>query len=77
MNEMKLRNPYQITPKRWRENDMRFAGGHYYRVIFGHMMTRRKFRRATEAEAYGARVHARWCRLYDAAIAAAVVTEQG
>jgi hypothetical protein len=60
-------NPHQIEPKYKRVNNPRFAGGHYYMPLVGHF-TRRSFRRASEAETYAKRVHARWCRLYDAAV---------
>lgn len=77
MNEMKLLNPYKITPVRERVDRPHFAGGKRYYMRFGPLVTSRNFRTATEAEAYGARVLVRWYRLYDAAIAAAVMTEQG
>lgn len=67
-----MTNPHLITPRYLRVNDVRFAGGHFYRPLVGHL-TRRVFRRASEAERYAMNVHARWCRLYDAAVLAMVV----
>lgn len=62
-------NPHLVEPKYKRQNCPQFAGGHHYFPLVWHF-TRRNFRRASEAEAYAKRAQARWCRLYDAAIAA-------
>jgi hypothetical protein len=60
-------NPHLITPKYKRVNSFQFAGGHKYFPLLNHF-TRRSFRRASEAKEYAERVHARWCRLYLAAV---------
>jgi hypothetical protein len=62
-----MTNPHLIQPKYKRVNSYQFAGGHKYFPLLNHF-TRRTFRRATEAKEYAERVHARWCRLYDAAV---------
>jgi hypothetical protein len=66
-------NPNLLEPKYKRVNSYQFAGGHKYFPLVHHF-TRRNFRRATEAEIYAKRVHARWCRLYAAAVLVAAET---
>ncbi len=67
----KMLNPHMFEPKFRKWADPRFAGGKMYFPIISRM-TRISFKRASEAERYAARVHARWCRLYDAAVLAMV-----
>ena len=74
----KLINPRNLMPKykKWQPSPWM---NKTYLCLFtdnslGHIFeARRKFRRATEAEEYGRRLHARWVRLYDAAVMALAV----
>ena len=72
INLLNLINPHLIKPVRQRIDNPHFSGGKRYYILFFPLVTLRSFRTATEADAYGARVHARWCRLYDAAIASQI-----
>lgn len=72
MIELKKINPYEVKPVRQRIDNPHFAGGKRYYLRFDRLVTSRNFRTATEAESYGVRVHARWCRLYDAWIASQI-----
>ena len=65
-----MNNPRQFEPKYQRLSSPRLPGEKVYRPTVGRG-TRMVFRRATMALAYARRVHARWCRLYDAAVASA------
>ena len=60
-------NPHLYEPMYKRVESQRFAGAKHYQPIVA-IFTRRTFRRASEAKEYAERVHARWCRLYEAAI---------
>ena len=64
-------NPHLVEPKYKKWRDPSFASGKIY-LPFLHKPTRRVFGRASEAERYAQRIHARWCRLYDAVINAMV-----
>lgn len=73
-----MTNPHLLTPIYKKQMDPHFAGNKYYLAAFRgaqFFLTRRKFRRASEAETYASRIHARWIRLYDAAIVAMSVPE--
>jgi len=60
-------NPRTLVPTYKKFFWPSFAGGKYYRGLLNHL-TRRQFRRASEALAYAERCHKRWLRLYDAAL---------
>lgn len=62
-------NPNRFEPKYKKSLSPRFAGGKMYVPFIGKPLGR-QFRRASEAEAYAKRIHARWCRLYNAAVLA-------
>ena len=61
-------NPHRYEPKYTVRRTSRYAVREYVPLVG--IQTRRFFRRASEAQEYAVKVHARWCRLYDAAIAA-------
>ncbi len=63
-------NPHLIQPTTYKRVNMRFAGGKVYHARFSHLISRRYFKRQSEAEAYGSSLHARWIRLYDLKLAA-------
>jgi hypothetical protein len=64
-----MMNPHLLEPKYKKFLSPQFAGGKVYAPFVGRP-TRAVFRRASVAETYAQRIHARWCRLYDAAILA-------
>ena len=66
-------NPHRFEPKYTVRRASRFTVREYVPLVG--IQTRRFFRRASEALRYAERVHARWCRLYDAAVAATVKGE--
>lgn len=67
-------NPRILKPVVNKVKDPRFPGGKLY-VPFLTRRTRTYFKRRTDAETYMAKIVARWCRLYDAAITAMVESE--
>ncbi len=72
-------NPRRIT--HWHQKfSSRSHGGKFYRTGFQmspeiSRFSRAKFKTATQAEDYGARLILRWIRLYDAAIRSSLVIQ--
>ena len=69
-------NPKMLVPRYVKKFSPRFGGGKTYIAFIGKPLGRYPFRRASEALAYAERIHARWCRLYDAAILAEMQSQK-
>lgn len=75
MSEKHLINPRQFTPAYERVH-FRALGRKVYRPVVGRTAKSIVFKTASLALGYARRVHARWCRLYDAAVVAKSTVEE-